>query len=351
MSYVEFERVSKYFGNAGGAPVLDALSLGVEKGEFVTLLGPSGCGKSTLLRCVAGLTEIDEGRVRLDGVDLTNMAPKKRNVGMVFQSYALFPNMTVYDNVAFGLKMKGMARAEIERTVKRMLEIIDMSEKSGQYPHRLSGGQQQRVALARSLAVQPKLMMMDEPLSALDAKIRKMLRVEIRRIQQELGMTTLFVTHDQEEALTMSDRICIMNQGRIEQTGTPEEIYARPKTAFVARFIGNYNVLSAEEMAVIGRTQSASAAGFEPEAYAIRPEAVRISAADDGSGDSPADAYSMDGTVSDCTSLGALLRYTVQVGNLSITTDELNAPASSRHAAGARVRLEVDRNACVPLQG
>ncbi|MBW7460248.1 ABC transporter ATP-binding protein, partial [Paenibacillus sepulcri] len=217
---------SKTFGEK---EVLRGVDLDIPAGQFIAIVGRSGCGKSTLLRCVAGLTGIDEGTVRLDGVDLTNMAPKKRNVGMVFQAYALFPNMTVYENVAFGLKMKGMPRAEIERTVKKMLEIIDMSEKSGQYPQRLSGGQQQRVALVRSLAVQPKLMMMDEPLSALDAKIRKMLRLEIRRIQQELGMTTLFVTHDQEEALTMSDRICIMNQGRIEQNGTPEEIYTRPK--------------------------------------------------------------------------------------------------------------------------
>ncbi|MFC0331251.1 ABC transporter ATP-binding protein [Paenibacillus sepulcri] len=355
MSYVEFEGVSKFFGTAGAAPVLDALSLGVEKGEFVTLLGPSGCGKSTLLRCVAGLTGIDEGTVRLDGVDLTNMAPKKRNVGMVFQAYALFPNMTVYENVAFGLKMKGMPRAEIERTVKKMLEIIDMSEKSGQYPQRLSGGQQQRVALVRSLAVQPKLMMMDEPLSALDAKIRKMLRLEIRRIQQELGMTTLFVTHDQEEALTMSDRICIMNQGRIEQNGTPEEIYTRPKTAFVARFIGNYNVLTADEMAGIGGSAASSAGRFEPAAFAIRPEAVRMSSAEDGAAgnatDTGTDSYRMSGTVSECTALGALLRYTVRVGNLSITTDELNAPASRRFAPGSRVRLTVDRDACVPLEG
>jgi putative spermidine/putrescine transport system ATP-binding protein len=416
-SYVEINKLTKHFGpahaggNGEGKPVLDQLSLRVKEGELVTLLGPSGCGKSTLLRCIAGLTDFDQGEVRLDGRDLTWVQPKVRQVGMVFQSYALFPNMTVYDNVAFGLVMQRLPRQDIAERTARMLELIDMTDKSAAYPHQLSGGQQQRVALARSLAVQPKLMLMDEPLSALDAKIRRHLRTEIRRIQRELGMTTIFVTHDQEEALTLSDRICVMNEGRIEQVGTPEEVYARPLTTFVARFIGNYNVLSAAQMSAMlagaelpraggayvpddaarnvvalatrtaraadkaaARTAEETSAGTSDStapwrmpaaAFAIRPEAIRI--VDTAGGklvnadvrvggdlslfhhDTNAHSYELEGTAIDSSVLGALHRYTVQVGDLTLTVDALNIPGQRRLEPGSTVRVLIPRDACLPL--
>nr|WP_125666472.1 ABC transporter ATP-binding protein [Paenibacillus baekrokdamisoli] len=394
-SYVEINKVTKYFSGSrdvdGSKPVLDQLSLQVKEGELVTLLGPSGCGKSTLLRCIAGLTDYEEGDVHLDGQDLAQLEPKRRQVGMVFQSYALFPNMTVYDNIAFGLVMQRLPRKEITQRTMKMLELIDMTDKSTSYPHQLSGGQQQRVALARSLAIQPKLMLMDEPLSALDAKIRKHLRAEIRRIQRELGMTTIFVTHDQEEALTLSDRICVMHEGRIEQVGTPEEVYARPLTTFVAKFIGNYNVLSGSEMASlidgsdlpppvsgaakagIAREEIAAAAAGRSSsmyerspsvAYAIRPEAIQIldirggSSISSGLGEGTSSelsveqfsrAYIVEATATDSVVLGALLRYTVEARGISLIVDALNIPGQRRMPAGSSLRLLIPRDACLSL--
>ena len=224
--------------------VLNNISLTLKKGEFATLLGQSGCGKSTLLRSIAGLEGVDVGRILIDGKDITNLSPRQREVGMVFQSYALFPNMTVFDNIAYGLKMKKVKN--IKSRVKKMIDMVDLIGKEESYPHQLSGGQQQRVALARALVMEPKVLLLDEPLSALDAKIRKSLQKELKRIQKELDITTIFVTHDQEEAMTMSDRIFVMNKGKVVQSGSPSEIYTSPVNTFVAKFIGNYNVCNME---------------------------------------------------------------------------------------------------------
>ena len=220
-------------------------NLAAERGEFVSFLGPSGCGKTTTLRMIAGFERRPPGTIAIDGEDVTHQAPNQRNVGMVFQSYALFPNMTVADNIGFGLKIRKRPKADIDRRVAELLEIIHLEDRGDRYPWQLSGGQQQRVALARALAIEPTVLLLDEPLSALDAKIRVALRHEIREIQRQLGITTVYVTHDQEEALELSDRIVVMSEGRIEQIGTPFEIYNFPATAFVASFVGTLNAIEA----------------------------------------------------------------------------------------------------------
>ena len=223
--------------------ILKGLNLEVEKGELVSLLGPSGCGKTTTLRVVAGFIDPQEGTFRLDGEDLTKVPVHKRNFGLVFQSYALFPHLSVYDNVAFGLKMRKMGKDEIDKKVKDILEVCGLTDLADRFPQQMSGGQRQRVALARALVIEPKLLLLDEPLSNLDAKLRVNMRVEIKRIQKKLGITTLFVTHDQEECFSISDKVAVMNQGVIEQYDSPENIYRHPKTEFVARFIGFENFL------------------------------------------------------------------------------------------------------------
>jgi putative spermidine/putrescine transport system ATP-binding protein len=243
MAFLEIKNVNKLFGEM--AAVKD-FNLDVERGELVTFLGPSGCGKTTTLRMVAGFEEPNPGRIILDGEDITNRPPNKRDVGMVFQAYALFPNMTVAQNIGFGLKVRKAPEATVKQRIEEMLALIHLETKGGSYPHQLSGGQQQRVALARALAIHPRVLLLDEPLSALDAKIRVSLRAEIRAIQQKLGTTAIYVTHDQEEALSISDRIVVMYDGRIEQVGSPFEIYNFPTTAFVASFVGTLNTTDAE---------------------------------------------------------------------------------------------------------
>ncbi|MEB0042350.1 MULTISPECIES: ABC transporter ATP-binding protein, partial [unclassified Pseudomonas] len=242
MSFVSVEHLQK---NYASTAVFSDINCEIKKGEFVTLLGPSGCGKSTLLRCIAGLTSVTSGQILLDGQDLVPVSPQKRGIGMVFQSYALFPNMNVEQNVAFGLRMQKINPDESRKRVAEILRLVELTDFASRYPHQMSGGQCQRVALARSLVTQPRLLLLDEPLSALDARIRKHLREQIRAIQRELGLTTIFVTHDQEEALTMSDRIFLMNQGRIVQSGDAETLYTAPVDVFAAGFIGNYNLLDA----------------------------------------------------------------------------------------------------------
>jgi putative spermidine/putrescine transport system ATP-binding protein len=242
MSALTFAGVRKAFGTN---VALQEFNLDLQQGELVTLLGPSGCGKTTGLRIAAGFERADAGAVLVEGVDISKMPPHKRNMGMVFQSYSLFPNLTVAGNVEYGLRTRRIDKVERERRVAEILELVQLDSLGHRYAHQLSGGQQQRVALARALAVSPRVLLLDEPLSALDAKVRTTLRDEIRRIQTEVGITTLFVTHDQEEALAISDRICVMSQGRIEQLGTPTEVYRKPATAFVARFVGTMNELPA----------------------------------------------------------------------------------------------------------
>ncbi|HZI43911.1 MAG TPA: ABC transporter ATP-binding protein [Ilumatobacter sp.] len=242
MSNLTFQTIRKSFG---ANVALHGLDLAVGQGELVSLLGPSGCGKTTALRIAAGFETADSGAVLVGGTDISRMPPHKRNMGMVFQSYSLFPNLDVTANVEYGLRTRKVDRASARTRVADMLELVQLTAHATKYPHQLSGGQQQRVALARALAIQPSVLLLDEPLSALDAKVRASLRDEIRRIQTEVGITTLFVTHDQEEALAISDRVGVMSQGNLEQLGTPTEVYRNPSSAFVARFIGSMNELPA----------------------------------------------------------------------------------------------------------
>jgi len=247
MSLLSVQGISKHFKDT---IAVDHVSFDMAEGEFLSLLGPSGCGKTTTLRIIAGLESLTEGKVFLEGRDVTYEAPFHRNTGMVFQNYALFPHMTIHENVAFGLRMRKFDKNRIEDKVTRALELVHLGGLGERYPHQLSGGQQQRVALARALAVEPALLLLDEPLSNLDAKLREEMRIEIKLIQREVGITTLFVTHDQEEALTMSDRVIVMERGRISEMGSPVEIYQNPTSAFVADFIGHANIFKGKVVKV-----------------------------------------------------------------------------------------------------
>jgi iron(III) transport system ATP-binding protein len=279
--YLSVSGVSKKFG---AFTALRDISLAVKQGEFVSFLGPSGCGKTTLLRAIAGLDPQDAGVIRLGGRDVSDLPPAERDFGIVFQSYALFPNLTVVDNVGYGLVNQKKPRAEISARVRELLEMVGLPEQGGKYPVQLSGGQQQRVALARALATSPSLLLLDEPLSALDARVRVRLRDEIKQLQRRLGVTTVMVTHDQEEALSMADRIVVMNHGVIEQVGTPTDVYSRPTTAFVADFVGTMNFLDGTaadggNLAVGGLRLAAPRHGLAAGAGArigFRPEDVRV---------------------------------------------------------------------------
>lgn len=313
MSFITIQNIKKQFGND---TVLDQISLSIKKGEFATLLGQSGCGKSTLMRCIAGLNKIDQGTISIDGIDVTNMSPKDRQVGMVFQSYALFPNMNVYDNIAFGLKMK--KRPKIKEEVAKMIDLMGLEGKEKSYPHQLSGGQMQRVALSRSLIMQPKVLLLDEPLSALDAKIRKSLQKELKRVQREFDITTVFVTHDQEEAMTMSDTIHVMNKGDIIQSGSGTEIYREPDNIFIAGFIGNYNIFAMDDFnALTGSTNN------EATEVAIRPEVIKLVTEKDPNAER--DNWVFKGKVVDISMVGNILRYEVKTAEgKSITVEYLH---------------------------
>jgi putative spermidine/putrescine transport system ATP-binding protein len=275
----------------GATHALDGLSLTIHPGELVALLGPSGCGKTTALRVLAGFESVDTGEVLVDGSDVTRVPPQRRDMGMVFQSYSLFPNMTALDNVAFGLRMRKLPADERRRKAAGHLDMVGLGERGAQYPHQLSGGQQQRVALARALAIEPRVLLLDEPLSALDAQVRLQLREQIRVLQSRLGTTTLFVTHDQEEALSMADRVCVMRDGRIEQVAAPDELYRRPATPFVAEFVGTMNRIpghvEGSRATVLGRTVAAR--NVEPGMHGqrvdvlVRPEDLALEAAPHGS--------------------------------------------------------------------
>ena len=311
MKYIQFENIHKYFGNNH---VLKGINLGIEQGELTTLLGPSGCGKSTLLRCLAGLETVSEGKIFLDGSDITQTDPKKRNIGMVFQQYSLFPNMNVEKNVAFGLHLQKKGKEEITKKVDEVLEMVGLSDKKKQYPRQLSGGQQQRVALARAIVMEPKVLLLDEPLSAIDALLRKNLQTEIRRIQKELNITTIFVTHDQEEAMVMSDTIHLFNQGNIEQSGTPDEMYSHPQTYFAAHFIGRYNILDSCAFKEI------TGISFDTEKIAIRPETLTFSdeCRTDGNG-----SISIQAKITSQVIRGNIISYHLMVKNADKV--ELNA--------------------------
>ena len=311
----------------GTTKALDGLNLDMAPGELIALLGPSGCGKTTALRILAGFEVADSGSVTVDGRDISSIPAAKRDMGMVFQSYSLFPNMSALDNVGFGLRMRKLAAAERKRKAGELLEMVGLSAQSGQYPHQLSGGQQQRVALARALAIEPRVLLLDEPLSALDAKVRLQLREQIRHIQQRLGTTTLFVTHDQEEALSMADRVGVMSQGRLEQIAVPSELYDSPATAFVAEFVGTMNRVPGElrgqtEVIALGMTvpvQEGSADGLVGDVdVLVRPEGLRVAAEPNG-----------NGIVTDRTFLGSLTRVSVRLsGDLLVKIDKQSTEAA-----------------------
>jgi putative spermidine/putrescine transport system ATP-binding protein len=309
----------------GATRALDDMSLEIVPGELVALLGPSGCGKTTALRIVAGFEFADAGEVLVDGRDVSGVPASKRDMGMVFQSYSLFPNMSALDNVAFGLRMRKVSGTARRGRAAELLDMVGLAPQAGQFPHQLSGGQQQRVALARALAVEPRVLLLDEPLSALDAKVRLQLREQIRTLQQRLGTTTLFVTHDQEEALSMSDRVGVMRAGRLEQLAEPAELYSRPATAFVAEFIGTMNRLPAElggggtTVTVLGATVPAQegAPDSGPVDALIRPESLTVAAAEDG-----------NGIVTHRTFLGAVSRVAVRLsGDTEVAVDVSSAIA------------------------
>ena len=311
MSNNEIKNVEKRFGDN---TVLDHIDFGIEQGDLVTLLGPSGCGKSTLLRCLSGLEQVSEGQIILNGRDITDVPASKRNIGMVFQQYSLFPNMTVEQNIAFGLKMKKVAPDVIEKKVADAIAMVELTGKERSYPANLSGGQQQRAALARSIVTEPDVLLLDEPLSAIDAKLRRALQSRIREIQQELGLTTIFVTHDQDEAMVMSDVIQLFHAGRIEQAGSPVQVYTNPVSEFAASFIGSYNLLHADEFrALTGDTVD------DGHMVAIRPETIAVSAeplVDDA-------AYVVEATVVRNVPRGNVLRYTLDASGVEFRVDTL----------------------------
>ncbi|MEO6881793.1 MAG: ABC transporter ATP-binding protein [Mycobacteriaceae bacterium] len=329
----------------GEVRALDGLELEMAPGEMVVLLGPSGCGKTTALRALAGLEDVDSGRVLVGGRDVTDLPTSKRDMGMVFQAYSLFPHLSALDNVAFGLRLRGVGAGERRRRAGEVLDLVGLSAMAGRYASELSGGQQQRVALARALAIEPSVLLLDEPLSALDAKVRTQLREEIRRIQQEVGTTTLFVTHDQEEALAVADRVGVMGAGRIEQIGGPEDVYSRPTTAFVADFMGLTNrvsgTVSDSRAHLLGTSlplvDQATPAG-EVTVY-VRPEDVIF--VEGGDGDDHPDA-----TVTSSSFLGAIRRSTATLADGTVLVSQ--APLALEPGTRVRVRLAPVPVVCAP---
>ncbi len=351
MAFLELSNISKTFGPT--AAVQD-FNLKVDKGEFVSFLGPSGCGKTTTLRMIAGFELPTTGTVVINGNDVTTKPPQKRNTGMVFQAYALFPNMTVADNIGFGLKVQKKPSAEIKKRVEEMLTLIHLQGMASRYPYQLSGGQQQRIALARALAYQPQVLLLDEPLSALDAKIRVSLRQEIRAIQRKLGITTVYVTHDQEEALSLSDRVVVMNNGHIEQVGTPFEMYNFPQTQFVAQFVGTLNTLSAQVLTTDGcltvdGQQISSAQPLEGVhvgervSVSIRPE--RISLYSDAQKPNV-----LDCTVENIGFLGSIVRIQVRTGENVFYADTFNNPFLELPKVGDKTKVTFSKEAVLVLK-
>ncbi len=356
MAYLDIENVQKKFATS---MAVENFNLNVERGEFVSFLGPSGCGKTTTLRMIAGFELPTSGIVRLNGEDITNRPPNKRNIGMVFQSYALFPNLTVADNIAFGMAVARKPKAATQARVQEMLKLIALPQLGDRYPYQLSGGQQQRVALARALAIQPQVLLLDEPLSALDAKIRVALRTEIRQIQRQLGITTIYVTHDQEEAMSLSDRIVVMSAGRMEQVGTPFEIYNFPTTQFVASFVGTLNQLTARvvepasgKLELEGQTIYAAKplnkmAG-ETVAVALRPEMIGVDGK--GGGADSSAQNQLEAIVEDTMFLGSIVRTRVRLRDSIISFDTFNNPNLAVARRDEKITILFPREAVLVLE-
>lgn len=351
MTYLSLSNITKQFGDA---IVVDDFDLDIDKGEFVSFLGPSGCGKTTTLRMVAGFEFPSSGKVTLGGDDITNKPPNQRNVGMIFQAYALFPNMTVAQNIGFGLRIRKESESAVKERVNEMINLINLEKHADKYPYQLSGGQQQRVALARALANRPQVLLLDEPLSALDAKIRVSLRSEIRAIQKALGITAIFVTHDQEEALSISDRIVVMYEGKVEQVGTPFEIYNFPKTQFVANFVGSLNtavaeitdpekgLLSMDGVQFITAEKMDGLKKGDKVRIAIRPE--RFSFASEQK-----KANVVDCTIENITFLGSVVRIQVMIGNTKFNMDTFNNPFLELPKIGDKTQVTFSRQAVLLL--
>nr|WP_295985084.1 ABC transporter ATP-binding protein [uncultured Agrobacterium sp.] len=325
MTHLAIHNISAIYGNA---TVLDAIELGIDTGEMHVLLGPSGCGKTTLLRSIAGLVSPSSGSITLDGRRIDTLPPKDRGIGMVFQHYALFPNMTVRQNLAFGLEQRRLAKKTIDDKISAVLETVSLSDRAERRPHQLSGGQKQRVALARALVLEPKLLLLDEPLSALDAQIRKRLRDELKRIQRESGLTSILVTHDQDEALSLGDRISVMNAGRIAQTASPQELYYRPADLFVAGFIGDANIITAEDMSRITGNR------FERTCI-IPPHAFTIGNAPDGTG------VVFTAEVKDISIVGPTVRYQLDAAGVALKVEHASAQDALYPPPGEHVTLTV----------
>ncbi len=352
MSFLTLAHLEKSFGTNR---VVKDFSLPVEKGEFISLLGPSGCGKTTVLRMIAGFEQPTSGSITIDGQEVTGLRANARNIGMMFQAYALFPNMTVAENVAFGLKVKGVPKAERAQRVTEMLALIGLPELGGRFPFQLSGGQQQRVALARALAPKPRVLLLDEPLSALDAKVRVSLRNQIREIQQDLGITTIFVTHDQEEAMSISDRIVVMNAGIADQIGTPFEIYNRPTTRFVANFVGTLNTfeVTVDDPAagkvrlggeVLTLPAALSAAKGATQSIALRPEALRL-------GREPGYETVIPGTIEDVHFMGSIIRLRAAVAGESVVLDTFNRADQPPPVPGTGIEISLSGKDAILLDG
>src|SRR5579859_167672 len=348
MPFLQLDHVRKVFPGIA-VPAVEDFVLSVERGEFISFLGPSGCGKTTTLRMIAGFELPTSGTITLNGKDITQRPANQRDVGMVFQAYALFPNMSVGDNVGFGMKIKKQPADKIRKRVGELLDLIHLPDKGNNYPYQLSGGQQQRVALARALAIEPQVLLLDEPLSALDAKIRDELRYEIRRIQRQLGITTIYVTHDQQEAIALSDRVVVMSRGVMEQVGTPFEIYNYPRTPFVASFVGTLNqiqctVVDAAKgiVAYNGQPLTPGSAVAAPNGSTVllmlRPEELRLGP--DGG------ENHLRGKIETVNFLGSTIRVTVNVGTAPVTLDVFNERKLKLPQVGDEYTLSFPPHAC-----